>query len=122
MEICRWSRQPIANQFMDWCWDVIDNLIKVEQQRQTPIIDVSPQLSLLLSENKHIKNRLARIESMITSLLPSTKHSKWKKEMADKIRNIAAALGIDESGIKGIYGNIYNRMRRVRYGREQLYC
>ena len=24
MEICRWSRQPLANQFMDWCWDVIE--------------------------------------------------------------------------------------------------
>ena len=23
MEICRWSRQPKANQFMDWCWDIV---------------------------------------------------------------------------------------------------
>lgn len=111
MEICRWSRQPVADRFMDWCWEVIDNLIKAEQQKQAHIPDVSPQLSLLLSENKYIKNRLSRIEGMITSLLPPTKHSQWKKEMGDKIKNIATALGIDESGIKGIYGNIYNKMR-----------
>lgn len=24
MEICRWSTKKKANQFMDWCWDVIE--------------------------------------------------------------------------------------------------
>ena len=24
MEICRWSRQKKSNQFMDWCWDIIE--------------------------------------------------------------------------------------------------
>lgn len=24
MEICHWSNKPLANQFMDWCWDVIE--------------------------------------------------------------------------------------------------
>ena len=24
MEICRWSRQPKANLFMDWVWDIIE--------------------------------------------------------------------------------------------------
>lgn len=24
MEICRWSRQPIADKFMDWVWDIIE--------------------------------------------------------------------------------------------------
>lgn len=27
MEICRWSDKPLADKFMDWCWEVIDNLI-----------------------------------------------------------------------------------------------
>lgn len=27
-EICRWSRQPKADEFIDWAWDVIDNLRK----------------------------------------------------------------------------------------------
>ena len=25
MEICRWSRQSKANQFMDWVWDIIES-------------------------------------------------------------------------------------------------
>lgn len=24
MEICRWSNKPKANQFMDWCWNIIE--------------------------------------------------------------------------------------------------
>ena len=27
-EICRWSRQPKADTFMDWVWDVIDSIRK----------------------------------------------------------------------------------------------
>lgn len=30
MEICRWSSQPKANEFMDWAWDIIDSLRKGE--------------------------------------------------------------------------------------------
>ncbi len=111
MEICRWSRQPIADKFMDWCWEVIDNLIKAEQQKQTQITNISPQLSMLLMENKYIKNKLSRIEDMVTSLLPPVKHSVWKSDVAKRIKDISIILGIDEKGIKGIYGNIYNRMR-----------
>lgn len=25
MEICRFSRQPKANRFMDWVWDIVEN-------------------------------------------------------------------------------------------------
>lgn len=35
MEICRWSRQNKANQFMDWVWDI------VEKYRNRDIVDVS---------------------------------------------------------------------------------
>lgn len=24
MEICRWSSKPLANKFMDWCWDIVE--------------------------------------------------------------------------------------------------
>ena len=27
MEICRWSNKPVANDFVDWVWGVIDGLI-----------------------------------------------------------------------------------------------
>lgn len=35
-EICRWSRQARADAFMDWVWDIIDNLRTGQAQIITP--------------------------------------------------------------------------------------
>ena len=42
MEICRWSRQPKANLFMDWVWDVIEAYRHNELTQLTPQIDMTP--------------------------------------------------------------------------------
>jgi prophage antirepressor-like protein len=34
-EICRWSRQPKADAFIDWAWAIIDNLNNILSQKQT---------------------------------------------------------------------------------------
>lgn len=34
-EICRWSRQPKADEFIDWAWDVMDGIRKILLQKQT---------------------------------------------------------------------------------------
>ena len=39
MEICRWSRQPKANLFMDWVWDVIE---AYRHNELTPQINITP--------------------------------------------------------------------------------
>lgn len=39
MEICRWSRQPNANLFMDWVWDVIE---AYRHNELTPQINITP--------------------------------------------------------------------------------
>ena len=43
MEICRWSRQPLADKFMDWVWDIIEayrdgSLAVVQPIQQTPML------------------------------------------------------------------------------------
>lgn len=116
MEICRWSRQPIADKFMDWCWDVIENLMR-EKEKKNSLVDISPQLAILLNENKYIKNKLNRLETMMTAMLPPTKHSQWKSDIGKKIKDIATTLGIEDADIKSIYGNIYNKMRN-EYGMD----
>lgn len=50
MEICRFSRQPKANQFMDWVWDIIEKyrnreLITTQQINITPIADTITSMS-----------------------------------------------------------------------------
>lgn len=121
MEICRWSDKPLADKFTDWCWGVIDNLISNQGSMissnqvtgLTSLIDsISRQNSLLILQNKELTNKITRLENIISSLLPPTKHSEWKKQIGEKIRDIAKQLGFEkESEIRAIYGEIYNTMR-----------
>lgn len=121
MEICRWSRQPVADKFMDWCWDIIDRLLSdqysmTSSNKITNLIslidDVSNQNSLLLSQNRNLEHKIARLENMVCSLMPPTKHSEWKRKISQKIKYIAKQLGLEgNSEIKSIYGEIYNIMR-----------
>lgn len=115
------SKLPSAEKFESWIFDeVLPSIRKtggyVSNNYDNQIILSSIQS--LHTENKLIQinlsetiNKISRLESLLTFLLPPTKHSQWKSEMSRKIRNIADTLGIDETEIKGIYGSIYNKMR-----------
>lgn len=116
MEICRWSNKPLADKFMDWCWEVIDSLIAKSVNQNTELASlvdgIIKQNSLILSQNRSLENKVTRLESMISSLLPPTKHSNWKKQVGIKIKGIAKQLGLEtEREIRSVYGEIYNTMR-----------
>lgn len=114
MEICRWSNKPLADKFMDWCWEVIDNLIS-NQVSMMPSNQVNVLTSLIDNisrQNRNLENKITRLENMISSLIPPKKYSEWKKRIGQKIREIAKQLGLEtESEIRSIYGEIYNTMR-----------
>lgn len=63
MEICRWSRQPLANKFMDWVWNII------EKYRSNEIMDMSRMTTIL---NKFVdviekqERRLSKIEKQLS--------------------------------------------------------
>ena len=41
MEICRFSRQPKADAFMDFCWDIMESLMRGNTVLTTPKMDVA---------------------------------------------------------------------------------
>lgn len=41
-EICRWSRQPKANEFMDWVWDIVEAYRRGEFQRKPRETAITP--------------------------------------------------------------------------------
>lgn len=41
MEICRFSRQPKADAFMDFCWDIMESLMRGDSVLATPQMDVA---------------------------------------------------------------------------------
>lgn len=82
MEICRWSRQKRANEFMDWVWTIVE---KYRSNALQPQIDLQPLIDTLSS----INNRLSKLEeSTNNKKLPINKYSRWKSNVFTKIKLI----------------------------------
>ena len=69
MEICRWSRQPKANIFMDWVWDIIEKYRHNElQPNLQPLIDSLSILTQTITTMQQDINTLK--ETQTTKKLP----------------------------------------------------
>ena len=84
MEICRWSRQPKANIFMDWVWDIIEKYRHNElQPNLQPLIDSLLILTQTITTMQQDINTLK--ESQTTKKLPEKKYSRWKTNTFNKL-------------------------------------
>lgn len=89
-EICRLSRQPKADKFMDWVWDVVEKirtkgyyvLTNQQQQQEVKQIEVNPE-----SLNKAYEQ-----SAFIASIMDEAGVS--GKEKLQAVKNIYAAMGI----------------------------
>lgn len=108
MEICRWSRQPVADEFMDWCYDIIENLIiNKATSSNTPTISKETATQI-----ESVTNNLSRIAQMFTTITPPMLYSKWKTDVSIQIRHLASRMGNNTNdGVRIIYGEIYKTMR-----------
>ena len=90
-EICRWSRQPLANKFMDWVWDI------VEKYRSKEILDftcVTHTLNQLMNVFQKYENQICKIEKQLAvqqkQLNRLTTHKKpynpWFSKMSPKYK------------------------------------
>ena len=65
MEICRFSRQPKADAFMDFCWDIMESLMRGDSVLATPQMDaalskefIDVRLHALFNSVKSLQNEL----------------------------------------------------------------
>ena len=65
MEICRWSRQPLADKFMDWCWEIMDRLISnslntvtLSREEYSMIINTVNEVGQLNKVNEQLTRQL----------------------------------------------------------------
>lgn len=89
MEICRWSRQPKANIFMDWVWDIIEKYRHNELQLQPnlqPLIDSLSILTQTITTMQQDINTLK--ESQFQKKLPEKKYSRWKTNTFKKLNTL----------------------------------
>ena len=133
MEICRWSRQPLADKFMDWCWEIMDRLISnslntvtLSREEYSMIINtvnevgqlnkvneqLTRQLQIISAQNTTMQDKLSRMWQKIMLIVPPAHYSSWKNKMSQKIVSLAKILGYtNDDDRKSIYSDIYNIMR-----------
>ena len=133
MEICRWSRQPLADKFMDWCWEIMDRLISnslntvtLSREEYSMIINtvnevgqlnkvneqLTRQLQIISTQNTTMQDKLSRMWQKIMLIVPPVHYSSWKNKMSQKIVSLAKILGYtNDDDRKSIYGDIYSMMR-----------
>lgn len=133
MEICRWSRQPLADKFMDWCWEIMDRLISnslntvtLSREEYSMIINtvnevgqlnkvneqLTRQLQIISAQNTTMQEKLSRMWQKIMLIVPPAHYSSWKNKMSQKIVSLAKILGYtNDDDRKSIYSDIYNMMR-----------
>lgn len=90
MEICRWSRQAKANQFMDWCWDIIEKYRNGEINQS---IDISPLISSITSLSAQMITLTEEMTKLKESQnkpkpLPANKYSRWKTKVFEQMKSI----------------------------------
>ena len=87
MEICRWSRQPKANLFMDWVWDIIEKYRHNElQPNLQPLIDSLSILTQTITTMQQDINTLK--EQQTAKKLPEKKYSRWKTNIFNKLNTL----------------------------------
>ena len=89
MEICRWSRQPKANLFMDWVWDIIEKYRHNELQSQPNLQPLIDSLSILTQTITTMQQDISTLkESQSAKKLPEKKYSRWKTNTFNKLNTL----------------------------------
>lgn len=118
MEICRFSRQPKANQFMDWVWDIVEKyrnneLIPSPQINMTPIAEAITSMSQAITT---LTTNMISVQQDIQDLKQSQRNryllekrypSSWYKKIAPKYKMLMEYFDCDR---KELYSSIYKEL------------
>ena len=118
MEICRWSRQPKANLFMDWVWDIIEKyraneLVPIQQLDITPISDAISSMTQAITT---LTNNMITMQQDIQELKQSQRNryllenrypSAWYKKIAPKYKMLMDYFDCTRSEL---YSSIYKEL------------
>lgn len=113
MEICRWSKMPKANQFMDWCWDVIEryrnNQGFADQNTQlliNAITTLTSSITLMQQDISSIKEQQTQAQKQI----PKKSFSRWTSKMFPKYQLLMDYFDIDRTEL---YHNLFLELQNL---------
>ena len=117
MEICRWSTKRKANQFMDWCWDVIEKYRNNQEFANTidntalntltqAITALTSTVSTMQQDISSIKEQQTQTQKQISK----KSFSRWTSKMFPKYQLLMDYFGIDR---KELYHNLFLELQNL---------
>lgn len=116
MEICRWSTKRKANQFMDWCWDIIEKYRNSQgfsaQNNQNielftnAIKALTQTITLMQQDIATMKEQQSQAQKQI----PKKPFKNWIKKMIPKYKLLASFF---EVSLKELYHNLYVEFQNI---------
>ena len=117
MEICRWSRQKKANQFMDWCWDIIEkyrhnqgftnsNMDALTNAITTLATTFTQTITTIQQDISSIKEQQLQAQKQI----PKKSFSRWTSKMFPKYQLLMDYFDIDR---KELYHNLFLELQNL---------
>ena len=108
MEICRWSRQPKANAFMDFVWDVMDKLMRGEarlvptnettlaiQQTNQKLDAITAACEELQTKVKNIERTSSYSNYYLRLQARSGYDKRWEQRAIRKVKAVAKFIGTE---------------------------
>ncbi len=116
MEICRWSRQSKANQFMDWVWDIIESYRNntlssqnIDMKAFTDILTSLFNTQAAITQTLNLLNE--KINNMEEQSKAKRKYSYWTSKMFPKYEELMDYLKYDSNG--KLYKYLYNEFNNI---------
>ena len=116
MEICRWSSKPLANKFMDWCWDIVEKYRHNQgfTDSNTKVITdtlntLNTTLSIIQEEVKQLQKERVNLSIAAKKVNGNTTPSLFSRSMFPKYRAIEDYFGYSR---KELYHKLYLTIQR----------
>lgn len=113
MEICRWSTKKKANQFMDWCWDVIEryrNNQEFTNQNMrlfaNAITTLTSAITTMQQDISTIKEQQLQTQKQISK----KSFSRWTSKMFPKYKLLMNYFDVT---LKDLYHNLFLELQNL---------
>ena len=112
MEICRWSNKPKANQFMDWCWDIVTRYRQgeINNINLQPLLDAIASLTVAVTSTQQDIQILIQSSSAHRQLPRKRYFSRWTNKMMPKYQLLMDYLHVDR---KELYHNLFMELQNL---------
>lgn len=117
MELCRWSRQPLASQFMDWCWDVIEKYRHNQGFTNSSIDALTNAITALTTT---FTQTITTIQQDISTIkeqqlqtqkqIPKKSFSRWTSKMFPKYKLLMNHFDVT---LKDLYHNLFLELQNI---------